>query len=176
MTVCIDDRGTYGRVDLPLKEDGKKWNLNTAYMPEFCDMIIDMGKKGASWAQMVAACEVGKQTAEKWKARFPDWEYAVELAMTYSEAWFDKTALDNMCWVNSKGEPQFRSEVPHFEKFQNILSIFADKRIGLHPIRKVFKFLRKDLLHELLLFKAQWRQVPILLIVHLGADLMDGKP
>lgn len=116
MTVCIDDRGTYGRVDLPLKEDGKKWNLNTAYMPEFCDMIIDMGKKGASWAQMVAACEVGKQTAEKWKARFPDWEYAVELAMTYSEAWFDKTALDNMCWVNSKGEPQFRSEVFKFQK------------------------------------------------------------
>jgi len=116
MTICIQDSPETGRQELGVKPNGKKWNNNTKYEPEFCDMVIEMGKKGATWAQMVSACGVGKGTAENWKLQFEEWANAVSAALAHSEAWWDSIGAANLEWVNSKGEPQIRSEIWKFQK------------------------------------------------------------
>lgn len=109
MTVSIEDRvpnGIFG-------SDGIIRNANSLYDPSHCVTIIKMGHLGASWAEMAIACGVSKQTANTWKKdeRKPEWAEAVKTALTASEAFRNRQGAMNIEWTNSKGEPQFRSEV-----------------------------------------------------------------
>ena len=70
--------------------------------------IIELGKKGATYVQMVTACGVSRQTGENWKERFPEWDEAVKIALTHSAAYYDEMGQRNIEWQNAKGEPQFR--------------------------------------------------------------------
>lgn len=111
MTVCIDDMAPSGRSDLICKPDGRKWNRNTLYEEGFCDLVVAMGKEGATYAQMCKAMEVCKRTVDNWRESMPDFDNAVRAALTASEAFRDSQGQRNIEWADDKGNPQFRHQV-----------------------------------------------------------------
>lgn len=111
MPVCVTDTVPTGRSDLICKPDGRKWNRNTLYEEEFCDLVVEMGKEGATYAQMCAAMEVCKDTVTNWRKSMPDFDKAVKAGLTASEAFRDAQGARNIEWVDVKGNPQFRDAI-----------------------------------------------------------------
>ena len=62
----------------------------TRYDPAFCDRIIEMGKYGASKAEM--ACELGicRKTFLNYENAHPEFLHAVNQAVEYSQAWWER--------------------------------------------------------------------------------------
>ena len=110
MTVCIDDMAPNGRSDLICKPDGKRWNRNTLYEEAFCDLVVEMGQEGSTYAQMCAAMEVSKDTVNNWRKQMPNFDEAVRAGLTASEAYRDAQGQRNIEWADDKGNPQFRHQ------------------------------------------------------------------
>lgn len=111
MTVSKCDRGVHGREDLPEKADGRKWNRNTLYEDDYIDIVVQLGKQGASYAEMCAALEVSKKTVDSWRRDMQHFDDACLAALTASEAYRNAQGAQAIEWVNAKGELQFRSEI-----------------------------------------------------------------
>lgn len=62
----------------------------TDYDPAFCDLVIDLGKTGASKAEMAAECGVTRQTLDNWAEAHPEFLDAVKEAVSWSQAWWEK--------------------------------------------------------------------------------------
>ena len=64
---------------------------NDKYKPEFCQVIIELGKLGKTASHFAVGCGVGsKKTIYNWRDRYPDFGEAFEMAMTYSFIhWYD---------------------------------------------------------------------------------------
>ena len=75
--------------------DGRLTKGNTLaakYDEAFCELIIDMGKQGASDAEMAAACGITVQTLENWIEAHPPFLCAYGLSRTYAQAWWERQA------------------------------------------------------------------------------------
>lgn len=60
------------------------------YDPAFCERVIDLGKEGASKAEMAAELGVVRQTLDNWCDAHPEFLDAVKEALGYSQAWWEK--------------------------------------------------------------------------------------
>ena len=64
----------------------------TAYQPEFCDQVIELGKAGKSKAQMAAHFDVSRQTIDNWADAHEDFLDALNRAMAHCQAWWEDQA------------------------------------------------------------------------------------
>ena len=62
----------------------------TDYDPAFCEQVIELGKTGASKAEMAAECGVTRQTLDNWAEAHPEFLGAVKEAVAWSQAWWEK--------------------------------------------------------------------------------------
>ena len=63
----------------------------TAYKPEYCKKVLELGKKGRSVAQMCAHFDVSRQTIDNWAATNPQFLEAYTRAKVHAQAyWEDK--------------------------------------------------------------------------------------
>ena len=74
----------------------KKYVFN----PDMCDIMIEMGKQGASQKMMFAEIGINKDVAKRWVKDHPDFSDALEMAKTHSQAFWEREILAN---VNNKG-------------------------------------------------------------------------
>ena len=62
----------------------------TSYDPRFCDLVIELGKEGASKAEMAAECGVSRPTFDAWCEAHEEFLYSVKEAFSFSQAWWEK--------------------------------------------------------------------------------------
>ena len=70
-------------------EDLLKVGRPSLYKPEYCDIALDLGKKGKSMTQMAAHFDVDKETVKNWTRDYPEFLAAFTRAMTFSQAWWE---------------------------------------------------------------------------------------
>ena len=62
----------------------------TDYKPEYCELVVSLGKEGAGKAEMASACGVVRQTLDNWMKAHPQFLDAVTRAREESLAWWEK--------------------------------------------------------------------------------------
>lgn len=67
-----------------------------AFTKEMADMLLDLGKQGASQKSMYAAIGISKATAAKWKQEDPFFAETMDLATTYGQSYWEMMLLANI--------------------------------------------------------------------------------
>jgi len=62
----------------------------TSYKPEFCDQVIEMGKIGASKAEMALELDISWSSFVLWEQTNEEFSNAVKRAMQLSRGWWEK--------------------------------------------------------------------------------------
>jgi hypothetical protein len=60
------------------------------YDPAFCERVIELGKDGASKAEMAAELGCARSTFALWEETHPQFSEAVKDAVGWSQAWWEK--------------------------------------------------------------------------------------
>lgn len=60
------------------------------YKPEFCDLVIELGKKGKTITQMACAMGVMRETVWDWRQKNPEFSNAIKTALQHSQDWWEK--------------------------------------------------------------------------------------
>lgn len=70
----------------------------TVYKPEFCDIVIELGRQGYSLAQISAdeRIDVTRQTLHEWTKTYPEFSYAINKARELSLAWWESQGMAGM--------------------------------------------------------------------------------
>lgn len=70
------------------------------FTKEMADIVVELGKQGASQKAMYSALNISKTTAAKWKKEDPFFAESMDLATTYGQAFFENMMLAN---IDNKG-------------------------------------------------------------------------
>ena len=62
----------------------------TDYDAAFCDRVIELGKEGASKAEMAVEIGCSRPTFDAWMEAHTEFSYAVKEALFASQAWWEK--------------------------------------------------------------------------------------
>ncbi len=62
----------------------------TDYDQSYCERVIELGKEGASKAEMAAELGIVRQTLDNWTEAHPEFMDAVKQAVSWSQAWWEK--------------------------------------------------------------------------------------
>ena len=68
----------------------------TDYRPEYCELVIELGKAGKSKAQMAARLDVSRQTLENWADAHPEFLDAMARANVHAMAWWEDEGQDGL--------------------------------------------------------------------------------
>lgn len=60
------------------------------YKKEFCERVIEIGKTGASKAEMAVELGISRASFDNYEKEFPEFLEAVREAITYSQVWWEK--------------------------------------------------------------------------------------
>ncbi len=66
------------------------------FTKEMADVILELGKQGASQKAMYAAIGISKATAAKWKEEDPNFAETMSMATTYGQAFWENMMLANI--------------------------------------------------------------------------------
>jgi hypothetical protein len=66
------------------------------FTPEMAEIILELGRKGASQKSMYAAVNISKSTAAKWKEENPEFAEVMSMATTYGQAFWENMMLANV--------------------------------------------------------------------------------
>lgn len=72
------------------KETKEKIGRPTKYKPEFCDMVIEMGKTGASKHEMALELDIAMSTFTLWQDQIEEFSASVKKAVEFSQGWWEK--------------------------------------------------------------------------------------
>ncbi len=62
----------------------------TKYRPEFCELVIELGKQGKTWRHMAIECGVYEQaTLYDWAEKYPEFSKAFKEAQELARIWWD---------------------------------------------------------------------------------------
>lgn len=60
------------------------------YDPKFCDKVIELGKQGASKAEMALELNIAYSTFDLWEHNKPEFSEAVKQARRLSQGWWER--------------------------------------------------------------------------------------
>lgn len=66
------------------------------FKPEMCEVMIEMGKQGASQKMIFAEIGINKDVAKTWCKNHPEFADALEMAKTHSQAFWEREILANV--------------------------------------------------------------------------------
>ena len=66
------------------------------YKPEFCEMIVNLAKTGAGWAEWALACEADRASLFRWAEEHEDFRTALSCAKLEEQAWWEKEGRAGM--------------------------------------------------------------------------------
>ncbi|SET91462.1 hypothetical protein [Stenotrophomonas indicatrix] len=64
----------------------------TVYKPEYCDVVVDLGRQGKSVVQMACAIDVVRSTLYEWCKDHPEFSDAFTRAKQLSQDWWETQA------------------------------------------------------------------------------------
>lgn len=64
----------------------------TVYKPEYCDLVVDLGRQGKSVVQMACAIDVVRSTLYEWCKDHPEFSDAFTRARQLSQDWWETQA------------------------------------------------------------------------------------
>lgn len=112
---------------------GNKLGRPTKYKPEFCQIVIDELKQGASIEELVAVLDVNKDTIYEWIKKHQDFSDAINIGVERSKAWWlkvgragavNKTSVNPALWfMNMKNRFGWRDKLEHSGDKENPLSV-----------------------------------------------------
>lgn len=79
--------------DVPARHPGGR---PTAYRPEFCERVIECGRKGYSLAEMASDLGVIRETLSNWEGEFPEFFEAMKHARNASLTWWETQARNGL--------------------------------------------------------------------------------
>ena len=68
----------------------------TDYRPDFCELVVELGGQGKSYAQIAAEIGVARKTLYEWATIYPEFSNALNFSRDLSQAWFENIAQGNM--------------------------------------------------------------------------------
>ena len=104
------------------------------YEPKMCDVIIAMGKEGASQKMMWSQLGISKTTADNWKKKYPDFAEALEIALVHAQSYWETQLLAN---VENKNFNSRLVEIALRGQFQQDYRETRDTKIDLKAEVKI---------------------------------------
>lgn len=89
--------------------------IKPTFTKEMAEIILNLGKMGASQKAMYAAINISKSTAAKWKQDDPFFAETMDLATTYGQAYWENMMLanlDNRAFNSRVAEIALRGQYP----------------------------------------------------------------
>lgn len=77
----------------------------TKYKPEYCEAVIEVGKRGGSVVEMAVECDVDKRTLYEWNNTIQEFSHAFTHARNQSQIWWEQ--LGQRCMVMKQGAGTF---------------------------------------------------------------------
>lgn len=71
------------------------------YMPEYCELVIELGKEGKSVAQMASYIGTSKQALMRWVEANEEFRTAMEIARSHAQSWWETIGQNNI--ISSPG-------------------------------------------------------------------------
>ncbi len=68
----------------------------SAYRPEYCDVVVALGREGKSKAQIAARLDVTRVTLDNWADEHPEFFAAIKRALDFSLAWWEDSGQSGM--------------------------------------------------------------------------------
>lgn len=68
----------------------------TLYKPEYCETVIELGKKGFSPAQVASHLEVTRQSLIEWAKVHPEFSTAFNLYKEHCQSWWENAGMEGM--------------------------------------------------------------------------------
>lgn len=97
--------GFRSRDDLPKKENGKKWNANTLYTPEFCDDVLRIMSQGKCMETCASEMGIRFSTFKNWRKNYPEFDAAVIDGVSLAKDWWEEQAREHLVIMNQKDGP-----------------------------------------------------------------------
>lgn len=69
---------------------------SSKYDPAMCQVMIDMGKQGASQKMIWSQLGISKSTADAYKKKYPEFAEALDLALVHSQSYWESMLLANL--------------------------------------------------------------------------------
>ena len=85
------------------------------FTKEMADVVLDLGKEGASQKAMYAAIGISKDTAARWKDEDPYFKETMSMATTHGQAFWENMMLaniDNRSFNSRIAEIALRGQYP----------------------------------------------------------------
>ena len=73
------------------------------YKPEYCDLALELFKKGHSKSGVIGKIGVDRNTIDNWIANFPEFAAVMEMGRDISTNAWEKNAIDIASGKNKKG-------------------------------------------------------------------------
>jgi hypothetical protein len=61
----------------------------TTYRKEYCDLVIELGKRGKSIAYMASQMDVSRETVYEWARVHPEFSDALTRAKAHAQSWWE---------------------------------------------------------------------------------------
>ena|SRR3990167_3955026 len=74
----------------------KRIGRPTAYKPEYCDQVIELGKSGLSQVQIACALEVDPKSLRDWAEKYPDFSLSLTRAHAESQNWWERKGQESL--------------------------------------------------------------------------------
>ena len=68
----------------------------TDYKPEYCEAVVEWGKRGKSKAWMCASLSIADNTMRTWCDTYPEFLQAMEISQKHSQLWWEDTGQSGM--------------------------------------------------------------------------------
>jgi hypothetical protein len=97
------------------------------FTEDMAQIILELGKQGASQKSMYAAINISKSTAAKWKQEDPFFAETMDLATTYGQAYWENMMLanlDNRAFNSRVAEIALRGQYP--EDYKDRMDVKAN--------------------------------------------------
>lgn len=85
------------------------------FTKEMAQIVLELGKQGASQKAMYAAIGISKDTAAKWKDENPEFKEVMSMATTHGQAFWENMMLaniDNRAFNSRVAEIALRGQYP----------------------------------------------------------------
>ena len=104
------------------------------YDPAMCQIMIDLGKEGASQKMIWSKLGISKNTAESYKKNHPEFAEALDMALIHSQSYWETMLLANL---ENKGFNSRLAEIALRGQFQQDYRETRDTKVDAKVELKV---------------------------------------
>ena len=102
----------------------------TTYLPEYCDAVVEMGRKGKSRIQMAAKFHCDRKTLDNWAKANPEFKTALDWSRDLAQAWWEDAGQEGI-WTEQGGR-QFNANAYRLQVLNRFPDDWRDKQDHKH--------------------------------------------